>query len=104
MRAYCTDCRVTFDRPEEEPWKHRCLACWRASKTPPDARDVWYMRGYFAGKAEAAATTEPAPSILDAAHIRKLLQLCHPDRHGGSELAVKATQWLLECRRDVRHG
>lgn len=29
---------------------------------------------------------------------RRLLQLAHPDKHGGSEAATKATQWLLENR------
>ncbi len=29
---------------------------------------------------------------------RRLVQLCHPDRHDGSAAAVEATRWLLECR------
>lgn len=30
--------------------------------------------------------------------LRRLIQLVHPDKHGGSEAATKATQWLLEQR------
>lgn len=31
--------------------------------------------------------------------IRRLLQLCHPDKHGGSSLAVEMTQKLLKARK-----
>lgn len=30
--------------------------------------------------------------------FRKLLMLCHPDRHGNSETATEVTRWLLEHR------
>lgn len=30
--------------------------------------------------------------------IRKLIQLCHPDRHDGSPLAVEMTQKLLKMK------
>ncbi|CAK0780957.1 conserved hypothetical protein [Gammaproteobacteria bacterium] len=30
--------------------------------------------------------------------MRRLLQLCHPDKHNGSEAALKATKWLLDQR------
>lgn len=30
--------------------------------------------------------------------LKRLIQLAHPDRHGGSEAAHRATQWLLEQR------
>ena len=30
--------------------------------------------------------------------LGRLIRLCHPDRHGGSESSVKATQWLLKQR------
>ena len=30
--------------------------------------------------------------------MTRLIRLCHPDRHGNSEMATKATQWLLERR------
>ena len=31
--------------------------------------------------------------------LKRLIQLAHPDRHGGSDAAHRATQWLLEQRR-----
>jgi ribosomal protein L29 len=33
--------------------------------------------------------------------IKRLLQLCHPDKHGGSEAATNATQWLLKMRESL---
>jgi DNA-binding CsgD family transcriptional regulator len=36
---------------------------------------------------------------LDSMMFKRLLQLCHPDKHMNSEAAKKATQWLLENRK-----
>lgn len=30
--------------------------------------------------------------------LQRLIMLCHPDRHQGSEMSTKTTQWLLEQR------
>ncbi len=30
--------------------------------------------------------------------LRRLIQLCHPDKHAGSEAAATATRFLLELR------
>ena len=40
---------------------------------------------------------DPAPAIPPPI-LRRLIQLCHPDRHGGSDAARLATLWLLEQR------
>lgn len=37
-------------------------------------------------------------SPLPKAQWRRLAQLCHPDRHGGSTAANEAMKWLLEVR------
>lgn len=37
------------------------------------------------------------PLLLTKERIRELRQLCHPDRHGGSPLSIRMTQWLTEC-------
>lgn len=34
--------------------------------------------------------------------LRKLLQLCHPDKHGGSTLANSVTQELLKMKEQLR--
>ncbi|MEO6269838.1 MAG: hypothetical protein ABIP08_06005 [Lautropia sp.] len=91
------------NREADEAWKTRCLSCWKRSKAPKprDDRDLWYRRGFEAGLAETAALQEAAPGRLDAALIRQLLQLTHPDKHGGSKLATKVTARLLDLRKEA---
>jgi hypothetical protein len=49
-----------------------------------------------------APTTPAANSdilvTLTQQRLRQLLQLVHPDRHGGSELSKEVFQWLGEIR------
>lgn len=37
----------------------------------------------------------PVPNEL----LGKMIRLCHPDRHKGSDAATEVTQWLLEQRK-----
>ena len=101
--ANCTDCGALFSRAADEGWKRRCLGCWKASKAPSRADAGEFVRGYRAGyeagQASAAARNTPKPEPLDKARVRQLLQLCHPDRHGGSDLAQRVTQWLNDVKR-----
>jgi urease accessory protein UreF len=39
---------------------------------------------------------------LTAADIKRMLQLCHPDRHRNSDLAVEITQKLLALRDKIK--
>ncbi len=43
---------------------------------------------------EHADTPPPIPPEM----LRRLVRLCHPDRHDGSEAANVATAWLLAQR------
>lgn len=43
------------------------------------------------------------PAIpIDAARLRQLMQLCHPDKHNNPKAANDATAWLVEQRRASR--
>ena len=44
------------------------------------------------------AVMEAPPRQLDKADIQKLLSLCHPDKHGGKEIAQEMTVKLLKLR------
>ena len=74
---------------QDEPWKRVCVPCYLATK-PKRRRAEW-----------AVVPTPPAPSIPPTM-LRRLIQLCHPDRHGGSEASTLATRWLLEQREATR--
>jgi transcriptional regulator with XRE-family HTH domain len=63
-----------------------------------------YRRRYRARQRKRAETEmddPPAPADesqmvpIDGARLRQLLQLVHPDKHGGSKAANDITAWLL---------
>lgn len=82
-RITCPDCRIrTF--VQDEPWKRVCLDCYlkaKKAKAPP---------------APPRYTAPPEPIEPDM--LRRLIQLCHPDRHGNSEASNKATGFLLALK------
>lgn len=88
VRAICIECDSTFWRDEDQEWRERCVPCWLASKegrpTPGD-----YKRAYDDLRAEFGS------------NLRGLLQLTHPDRHGGSELSTRVSQWLNGLRNQL---
>lgn len=79
----CEECGIDFKSSRE--WSTLCKACWKDSQG-------------FDQDATTQASTVPQPFIPDEM-LKRILQLCHPDRHGGSEASHKATQWLLDQRR-----
>lgn len=108
--ATCTRCGSRFYREPEAEWKRLCLDCWKATKarttqrTKADADESlsWYRRGFEAGRSAAMAEGGPAgTATIDAQRLRQLIRLCHPDLHGGSDLATGVTAWLLDLRKGV---
>lgn len=83
----CQRCKSEFYRAADQTWKRLCLDCWRKTRDEP-----------LDYRCKRKSATVPG---LDALMLRRLLQLCHPDRHGGSEAATTATQFLLELRRKI---
>lgn len=78
----CLDCGAPALRPQGETWRVRCVPCWRESK----------------GLHSAPVQGQAAAPAIEPTMVRRLLQLCHPDKHAGSEAAVVATQFLLSLR------
>jgi hypothetical protein len=117
----CKDCGLHFERAADEAWKVRCIPCFKKSKRAEllSADSYWIDR---ATAAESLAETlqrkvahleitvsnlvgqslrQPPPSRLDlvlAEHWRALVQLVHPDKHGGSQGATRLTQWLNDIK------
>lgn len=50
------------------------------------------------GEQSAPVPTGNAGAAIPADMLRRLIMLCHPDRHGSSKASTIATQWLLEQR------
>ena len=94
-----THCRACFTPlPGEPAWKTLCKSCFiTAKKEEQEAlrEEVFSLRDQVA---MLRSRSQPA---IDPSMLRTLVQLCHPDKHNGSEAANKATQWLLEQRRST---
>ncbi len=85
-RVICPTCKTrTFI--QDAPWKLVCVTCYlaRKCKTEPTARNV------------------PAVTPIEPGMLRRLIQLCHPDKHQGSEAANTATRYLLALK-GAAHG
>lgn len=91
---HCAACRTRL--PAHGPdWKTLCSPCFVESKK----RERAELLDLLAELREENARLRERPA-LDPAMLRTLLQLCHPDKHGGSLAAHKATQYLLALRRE----
>lgn len=117
--ACCCDCGRGFHRGEDEPWKTRCLDCFKKMKRateyePRLSEGQRWSERYFEADCEclrlksqvdelrAQLAARPAfdSALLDELRdmLPRLRQLCHPDRHSGSVAATKASQWLNDLR------
>ena len=83
--ATCPTCENEYHR--DHVWKRECLSCYLKAKgkTAPIARPV--------------TTVEP----IEPGMLRRLIQLCHPDRHNNSEASNTATRYLLALK-GGQHG
>jgi len=95
-QARCASCGCSFWRATDEKWKRLCLDCFKRKK----AKERWqeHQRGYYQ---PPPSPPPPVPAIPDDM-LRRLLHLCHPDKHGNSTTATEAMQWLLRYRRESR--
>ena len=76
----CPTCKTrTFI--QDQPWKLVCVSCYMARKTP------------------SPKPTTPT-ALIEPDMMRRLLQLCHPDKHANSQASNTATTYLL----GLRHG
>ncbi|MGN6701471.1 MAG: hypothetical protein ACTHKB_00730 [Burkholderiaceae bacterium] len=107
--AECVDCGFTFRRDESEHWKTVCIPCFKERKRREseeyEARRKKVNEDFARQRAnsEHFRRAEPPPfrgppPAIPAEMLKRLIMLCHPDKHGGSEMSRKATQWLLEQR------
>ena len=67
---------------QDQPWKRVCLACYLKAKD----------------RATPSGCYAVTPASIDQAMLRRLVQLCHPDRHGNSEASNIATSYLLQLK------
>lgn len=93
MDKRCTKCGDWFFADAD--WKRICLTCWKISK------GIDPNRGRSRSNYHDAWRPNPPPQqapVIDAEMLRRLIHLCHPDKHNNSQAAQLATQWLLNQR------
>ena len=78
-----------------------CRSCYAANKRVEmedlkDELESWKWECRFL-REKLNAVTQPPQQIPDDM-LRRLIMLCHPDRHGDSDASTVATRWLLAQR------
>ena len=95
--AVCPQCSQAFDR--DEPWKRICLDCWIENKRREEGGARKQQRRPSGGSGSRRQDhAPPLQPTLDKDMLRRLLQLCHPDKHSNSQAATEVTSWLLKQR------
>ena len=115
----CRQCGNTFFA--DQPWKRVCFDCWKESKKQSgqwrggtegfvytDA--AWAKMEVARLRQENQALDRQVAALQEALYskanysaippdmLRRIIQLCHPDKHNNSPAATEATQWLLKQR------
>jgi hypothetical protein len=73
MNKTCLECKCQFNT--NEAWKTLCLDCYKKSK------------GYIKNT-----------NNIDADLLKKLIYLCHPDKHNQSVISITVTKYLLSLK------
>ena len=81
-------------------WKGRYEVVYKDYLAAMQARQRDTSRIYDAWRASIGTKpskpeSPPVPNEL----LGKMIRLCHPDKHRGSDAATEVTQWLLEQRK-----
>jgi len=100
MMATCPKCQSLYEK--DQPWKRVCLSCWLAQKNATSQPKI-EVRERIVYRDRIVYKTLPADQPIPADMLRRLIQLCHPDRHGNSEASNTATRFLLQLRESA-HG
>ena len=76
----CVSCHKIFQINFGEEWKTYCLPCYLKNKQQPKHKPVY---------------ANPFSMDVPDEMLKRLIILCHPDKHSNSELSNNVTAWLL---------
>lgn len=91
----CRQCGEPFS-PKYE-WAKICLSCWISNKKKEESRQS-NERFY---KRQATKNDNLSSGLIDADKLKKLIFLCPPDKHGGSQTANEITVFLLSLKKKI---
>lgn len=110
----CSSCRQGF-MPKYE-WQKKCWTCFLASAEGRawQARKEQQSNGFGRNSQEQYERARRGEQqqqqqergyhgrftspVLDKDFLRKLIMLCHPDKHGGSAMSNEVTKQLLQMK------
>lgn len=102
----CPQCGQPFY--QDEHWKRICYDCWCVNngKTRRRSRSNFnYGGNYSAGQDRrynaSHNASQEAPKPISADLLKRLIHLCHPDKHGNSPMSVEVTQQLLQMKKEM---
>jgi hypothetical protein len=83
----------------DEKWRKLCRVCFAARKRD-EQRELEDGLDYYSNRCAAleAQLRSKGAGISDE-HLKRLIMLCHPDKHGNSKISNEITQWLLSLRK-----
>lgn len=91
MRRKCIDCHTVFDDGGYS-WKVRCIDCFKVHKRREEGGN--YRNHYRPPPPPPRPARDPDVAWLRE-NVKKIIQLCHPDKHGNSEVSNDITKKLI---------
>lgn len=100
----CFQCFISTEKGRQwQEWKAREQA---RSGAEQQQRNQYQQgsRGYdhASGSYEDLRGNRTSSGSISKDLLRRLIMLCHPDKHGGSALATEVTQQLLKMREECK--
>lgn len=96
MIKNCSVCNDSFSTPYT--WATMCKTCFIEEKKSEKEKLIEEV-GYWQLRAEQAESRLKESESIAPEMLRKLIHLCHPDKHNNSESSNSATKYLLSIRK-----
>jgi hypothetical protein len=97
MIRTCDSCGTRFN-DFGKSWKTLCLPCWKKGRAAMLEDLEAENAALLSENAVLRELLKLRPAPLGPDMLRLLTMLCHPDKHGGSQAATRATAYLLSLR------
>jgi hypothetical protein len=97
----CISCGAPFHFSAGEEWKTYCISCYKQKKRnerqPHDAsKPKWTEREKIVYVDRVVYKDRIVNESIPQELLKKMIRLCHPDKHGNSQSSNEITAWLLD--------
>lgn len=93
----CTSCGTYAG---EEAWRKLCKRCYAKKKKAEESGKIDYERLWK--DAIGRLNQQQQATNINEDLLKRLIMLCHPDKHGGSAVAEDVTKQLLSIRKSKK--